>query len=312
MIYYANGVASAKSNDLVSLTLLEQMTNAKDFNSCLSLLSSTPLFVGIDENNIDDVLLQKKQELYDFIRTNSPFDEITNFFLLAQDFDNLGVLCRLASVGKKYNNTSFVKGLSSIEDLNLLCQVGENCNIPSQLSKAFSHMPKDMSLSQIDLYFKQKKYETLKALTKSHIMKIVLFNILDLQNICVILRAKSKEEFEKNKVATGNLSNQILLKLFDRDKSVLYNLSGVTKDIASLVFLSSQEKAYEKIDKLSNELPLLSLSSFAKDIDSIAPFLEYCFLYLVQLKNIKMILSLKRNDVKCNLLGKLLGVKYYG
>ena len=312
MIYYANGVASAKSNDLVSLTLLEQMTNAKDFNSCLSLLSSTPLFVGIDENNIDDVLLQKKQELYDFIRTNSPFDEITNFFLLAQDFDNLGVLCRLASVGKKYNNASFVKGLSSIENLNLLCQVGENCNIPSQLSKAFSRMPKDMSLSQIDLYFKQKKYETLKALTKSHIMKIVLFNILDLQNICVILRAKSKEEFEKNKVATGNLSNQILLKLFDRDKSVLYNLSGVTKDIASLVFLSSQEKAYEKIDKLSNELPLLSLSSFAKDTDSIAPFLEYCFLYLVQLKNIKMILSLKRNDVKCNLLGKLLGVKYYG
>jgi vacuolar-type H+-ATPase subunit C/Vma6 len=312
MIYYANGVASAKSNDLVSLTLLEQMTNAKDFNSCLSLLSSTPLFVGIDENNIDDVLLQKKQELYDFIRTDSPFDEITNFFLLAQDFDNLGVLCRLASAGKKYSNTSFVKGLSSIEDLNLLCQVGGNCNIPSQLSKAFSHMPKDMSLSQIDLHFKQKKYETLKALTKSHIMKIVLFNILDLQNIGVVLRAKSKEEFEKNKVATGNLSNQILLKLFNRDKSVLYNLSGVTKDIASLVFLSSQEKAYEKIDKLSNELPLLSLSSFAKDTDSIAPFLEYCFLYLVQLKNIKMILSLKRNDVKCNLLGKLLGVKYYG
>lgn len=309
MVYYANGVASAKSNELVDKSILEQMINSKDYDSCFSLALSTPIFAGCDENNIDFALQDSKQKLYDFILQNSPSKEITDFFLLAQDFDNFGVICRLASVGKNLDSNLFVKGLSSQTDLVLLYNSASNDIVPRTLEKAFRDMPKGLGLSQIDLYFKQKKYETLKLSMKNNIMKILINDMLDLQNISVLLRSKDKEDFIKNRVVYGNLKEKDLSKLFARDKTVLYNLTGNTKPIASLVFVSSKEKAFEQLDKLANELPLLSLSPFLKNTDSFAPFLEYCFLYLIQLKNIKMILSFKKNNVKCNIQNKLLGVK---
>ena len=171
-------------------------------------------------------------------------------------------------------------------------------------------MPKDLSLAQIDLYYKQKKYETLKSKMKSQIMKTLLFDILDLQNVCVILRCEKEDDFQKNRVVVGNLNDKLLDKILKRDETVLFELSGLTRQIAQIAFIKNKQKAFSLIDKLSNELPLLSIKPFAKDTDTIAPFLDYCFSCLAQLKNIKMVLSLKKNGVKCDFDNKILGVSY--
>ncbi len=307
MVNYANGVASAKCKELVSLFNFKQMIDATNFDQCLVL--AQPFFAGYDMTDIDKALLQKKQELFNFILLNSPSKEITDFFLLAQDFDNFGVICRLASVGKDLSDTNFAIGLSSKNDLILLYQQGFNDNVPTSLVKAYSHMPKGLTLSQIDLYFKQKKYETLKNSIHNHMLKNLLFDILDLQNVSILLRVKSQDELLKNMVCEGFLDKKTLLQLFSRDKTALYSLTDNTKKIASLTLTRSKEKAFEQIEKFTHELPLMSLAQFPKDVDTYAPFLEYCFLYLLQLKNIKMILSLKRNDISCDLCNLLLGVK---
>lgn len=307
MIYYSNGVASAKSRELFSKSFYDQLINAKDYNSCLELISST-FWVG-ETQDIDKMLDSKKQELFDFIKYNSPSREIIDFFLLAQDFDNLGVICRLMSVGKNLH-TTLVAGETNPKDLACFLETGVTRNIDKALFKAFKNKPNDLSLSQIDLYFKQKKYETLKSKMKSQIMKNLLFDTLDLQNICVMLRCENKDVFLKNKVVSGFLNEKVLNKIFEKDESVLFELSGLTREIAEIAFVKNKQKAFAQIDRLASELPLLSIKPFAKETDTVAPFLEYCFSYLAQLKNIKMILSLKRNGVKCSLEDKILGANY--
>lgn len=307
MIYYSNGVASAKSRELFSKSFYDQLINAKDYNNCLELISST-FWVG-ETQDIDKMLDSKKQELFDFIKYNSPSREIIDFFLLAQDFDNLGVICRLMSVGKNLH-TTLVAGETNPKDLVCFLETGVTKNIDKALLNAFKNKPSDLSLSQIDLYFKQKKYETLKSKVKSQIMKNLLFDTLDLQNICVMLRCENKDAFLKNKVVSGFLNEKVLNKIFEKDESVLFELSGLTREIAEIAFVKNKQKAFAQIDRLASELPLLSIKPFAKETDTVAPFLEYCFSYLAQLKNIKMILSLKRNGVKCSLEDKILGANY--
>lgn len=306
MIYYSNGVASAKSRELFSKSFYDQLINTKDYNSCLDMILAT-FSIG-NEQDIDEMLDSKKQELFEFIKHNSPSKEIIDFFLLAQDFDNLGVICRLISVGKNLN-TTLVSGETSPKDLACFLETGATYNIDNDLLNAFKNKPNNLSLSQIDLYFKQKKYEILKSKMKSQIMKNLLFDTLDLQNICVMLRCENKEDFLKNKVVSGYLNEKTLNKIFEKDESVLFELSGLTRNVAEIAFVKNKQKSFAQIDRLASELPLLSIRPFAKETDTVAPFLEYCFSYLAQLKNIKMILSLKRNSVKCSLEDKVLGAK---
>lgn len=314
---YALGVVASREKDFVPPEIFEQMMSSKTLKQAVDALysSSFSSFFG-DDFDVQRAIGRADTQIIDFVRTESPDEQTKEFFLSPLDIDNVATVCKakylsiapepyLENVGTIPFET--IKNGVNFQNLSLF----KSDFIRDMLSHFFNLLSSPaLSASDIDSFFKKYKYRYLKQISKNEILKNLTNLILDTENLSVCLRTQDEQTFLNQKVANGNLSNDLLLPLLHRDKTALDKITNADLHaLAGCIFDTNTQQSLSKFEFLKNSL-LLSQTTKPLVENTYEGFVNYVFRFVTQLKNIRMILSFKSNDLEESLeRERFLGVK---
>ena len=315
---YANGVASALSNSLITKETYARMIEAKNYNEALDVLSETSFGSGVENENItsrEDILNFETKKLINFVKTESPLKEFEEYFLLTFDYANISSFCKCQSLGVDFLPYVEAEGIYTTAQIKeyILSKQYNNFNNPF-IKQALVQFDKIESLFsdgwEVDFIFKKYMYKNLlKLCSKYNILKELITNKIDAENLSVAMRATTHFQFEGQLLDGGNLNKQTLQKVFNKQKDAVNDIKNDTiKQLAKLC-LTKESSSYSKFEVIKNTLELRLFSEKQFEIETIAPFAMYVFKSLTQIKNVRLILSYQFNNLKDNIASKFLEVK---
>ena len=122
---------------------------------------------------------------------------------------------------------------------------------------------------------------------------------IDIENISVAVRTTTQFSFEYQKLKNSTLPDSVLLKIFNKDSSVLSDIQNpILLKFAKLAVSEKVDESVVKFEVLKNNFVFDVLLPKKFDIDSLAPFASFCFQWEAQIKNVRLIMSYQNNNLK--------------
>ncbi|MBQ9792431.1 MAG: V-type ATPase subunit [Clostridia bacterium] len=317
---YANGVVSSLSKNLISKDTFVRMIDAKDNKEALSILQETNFGAGLTIDSpfdIEELLSLETKKLLKFVKEESPVEELQQYFLLQYDYKNIANFCK--GLILEQDVESFVECEGNYEWLKIKDLISSknfsgfnNCYIENAL-KDFQELASKTPVKgyEIDFLFKNYLYKNLKAMAKKNaIVKDIVNTRIDIENISNAMRSKTPYMFE-SQMLDGVLSKKVLTKIFNKDDSVLSEISSpILKKFTELALSENKESAYVNFEILKNTYVFTLLLPNKFNIDNLAPFAYYCFQKESEIKNVRLIMSYQNNNLKNKIRERFL--EYYG
>ena len=314
---YTNGVVSALTNSLISKETFNRMIDAKNYDEAFGVLSETSFGASSENESLssrEEVLNYETKKLINFVKTESPTEDFTKFLLLTFDYANILNFCRCQLLGVDFMPYVEAEGLYTLAQIKeyISAKHYDNFNnafIKEALIKFDSVSSTTSDGWEIDFIFKKAMYQNLlKVCAKQKVLKELIINKIDAENLSVSMRATTQFQLESQLLEGGNLSKNTLLKLFRREKNVLSDIKQPTLNQMAKLCLSDENLRYSKFEKLKNIIELKVLLPKQYEIESIAPFVLYVYRVLTQIKNVRLILSYQFNNLKDKIASKFLEV----
>jgi len=309
---YSNGVASACSVHLLTKDIYTRLIEAKNVEEALSILSETTFGTS---NNAQSGVLTKEEvvnlefnKFIEFIKKESPNENLLKFLLLPYDYINIATYIKCGGE-QLFDSLVEVEGEYDKSKIKDIMQSKSYSNFNNKyLTFALEQVESISNKSgwETDFIFKNYLYKNLLELSlKDKVLKNLVANKIDCENLSVCLRAKTRFELESQLIPCGNLKKQIFIMLFEKNSSALNNIqNNYIKQLAKIVLEGSD---YSKFEVLRNNLELNILSTQKFDIESLAPFAYYVYKKFADIKNVRLILSYQQNNLKEKIKNKLLG-----
>lgn len=305
---YANGVVASLSSSLITKESFNRMIDSKTNVEALSILQETNFGSGIAIETpfqIEDILSFETKKLLSFIKTESPIEELVSFFTLPYDYNNISAFCKSLVLGQ--NASIFIEAEGSFEISKIKEYVTaknfdgfNNKYIKSALNEfqAIASKP-NIKGDEVDFLFKKYLYDNLlEVCSKNTIIKKMVETRIDIENISCAMRSPTQYHLEQQLLDTINIDKDTLLQIFKKSKEALYRVTNpLLSKFVKLALQENKEKSFVEFEKLKNTYPLLFLEDKKNDIDSIGPFASYCFKRMIEIKNIRLIMSYHNNNL---------------
>lgn len=316
---YVNGVVSALSNSLITKETFLRLIEAKSYKEFLTLLQETPFYNGSEEASsfdLQNTLIKQAQLLAEFVKRESPTDEFVNFFLLPYDYMNIANFCKCQISNQEFEKFVDCEGIYSLTQIKdyILSKKYNNFNnefIEKSL-KDFEFLIQEQVIdtAEIDTKFKIHMYENLlKVCSKNKILKNILCLQIDVENISVAMRAKTQFELEHQLIDGGEIAREDLIKIFKKDKSVLAKITNKKLyAFVKLAFSENKLESFVNFEVNKNNLIVSTLANKLYEINTIEPFILYCYKKQIEIKNIRLIASYIENNLNLNIKKRILGV----
>ena len=320
-ILYANSVVAAVSNNLITKECLNRMIEAADAKVALATLQETSFGSGVTIDSpfeFETLLNYETKKLLKFISDETPLEEFEQYFLLQYDYTNIASFCKGLLLGQDVDDFVEAEGnfeWNKIKDLVVSKNFKDfnNSFIEKALAKFKNYASeKQFKGFEIDFLFKKYMYENLKELGKKDKLINEIVNLkIDIENISVAMRANTQYSFESQMLKPATLKKEDLIKIFNKDTSVLSEIKNpIIQKFAKLALSKDTEKSYVSFEVLKNNFIFDCLKPKKFDINTIAPFAFYCFQKEAEIKNIRLIMSYQCNNLKDKIKQRFL--EYYG
>lgn len=317
---YSNGVVASLSKNLISKDTFVRMIDAKNNQDALSVLQETSFGAGLTIDSpfdIEELLKLETKKLLKFIKEESPVEELKQYFLLQYDFSNIASYCKGLILEQDVDSFVQCEGnyeWTKIKDLISSKNFSNfNNDYIENALKDFQELASKTPVKgyEIDFLFKNYLYKNLKAMAKKNaIVKEIVNTRIDIENISNAMRSNTLYSFE-SQMLEGRLSKDILTKIFNKDSSVLSEISNpILKKFAKLSLSDNKENAYVNFEILKNTYVFTILLPNKFNIDNLAPFAYYCFQKESEIKNVRLIMSYQNNNLKNKIRERFL--EYYG
>ena len=231
------------------------------------------------------------------------------FFTLFYDYDNIEAVIKSKKIG--YEASSFIEaeGDYPLEKIKFLLKNKDysafNNPYISMLCKEVDSLPDDAPPRDLNYIFDKYKYLELSSLFDKGILKTLTDFLLDCENIATAYRVQKIEEIDKNCITFGKISKDFLIKMAKKDFLVTEIEDKYLQEIAEILFFSSNNDLYkfEQI-KAKNILKILEGELYVSSgpID----FLYYVYLKMFEIKNLRMIFALQKNNLANKIKNRLL------
>ncbi|MBQ3047927.1 MAG: V-type ATPase subunit [Clostridia bacterium] len=310
---YSNGVAAACSVHLLTNDIYNRLIEAKNLEEALSILSETSFVSSnntqTDQLNKDEIVFQEFLKLIQFIKTESPNKNFLKFLLLPYDYNNIATFIKCGGE-QVFDDLVEVEGEYSKNLIKEFVQSKTYSNFNNKhIAAALEQVDAISNKSgwETDFIFKNHLYKNLLELHGSDkVLKSLIANKVDCENLSVCLRAKTQYELESQLLTGGNLKKQTIVMLFEKKSSALNTIqNNHIKELAKVVLEGSN---YSKFEVMRNNLELNILRDHKYDIETLAPFAFYVYQKFADVKNVRLILSYQQNNLKDKIKNKLLGV----
>lgn len=317
---YTNGVVSALTNSLISKETFNRMIDAKNYDEAFSVLSETSFGSTSESESInsrEEILNLETKKLLNFVKTESPSEEFTKYILLTYDYANILNFCRCQLLGIDFLSYVEAEGLYTLSQIKeyILSKHYDNFNntfIKEALIKFNDISATNVDGWEVDFIFKKYMYQNLlQVCFKQKVLKGLIINKIDAENLSVALRAKTQFQLESQLLEGGSLTKNTLIKIFKREKNVLSGIKQPILNQMAKLCMSEDSLRYSKFEKIKNTIELKLLLPKQYDIESIAPFVLYVYKVLTQIKNVRLILSYQFNNLKDKIVPKFLEVKVW-
>ena len=318
---YANGVVSSLSKNLISKDSFIRMIDANSNTEALSVLQETNFGAGLTIDSpfdIEELLNYETKKLLKFIKDESPVEELQQYFMLQYDYSNIASCCKGLILEQDVDSFVMCEGnyeWSKIKDLISSKNFsGFNNNYIEKALKDFQELASRTPVKgyEVDFLFKNYLYKNLKDMAKKNaIIKEIVNTRIDIENISNAMRSKTLYLFESQMLTVASLSKETLTKIFNKDSSVLSDISNpILEKFAKLALSENKEKSYVDFEILKNTYVFTLLLPNKFNIDSLGPFASYCFQKESEIKNVRLIMSYQNNNLKNKIRERFL--EYYG
>ena len=214
-LLYANGVASAMSNKLISKDTFNRMVDAKTNVEALAILQETNFASGLSIDSpfdFEDLTNYETKKFINFVKNESPEEELTSFFLLPYDYNNIAGVCK--SIMLNQNELDFVEAegyyeLSNIKDIITSKNFNRfNNKFIEKCLTEFQDLASKKSINgyEVDLIFKTYLFKNLKGIAKNPLVKEIIKMQIDIENISVAMRCENSFMVEQQILKDGQLS----------------------------------------------------------------------------------------------------------
>ncbi len=304
---YANGVVASLSNNLITKETFARMIDCKTNVEALSTLQETSFASGLvieTPFQIEELLNFETKKLLNFIKAESPIEELIWYFVLPYDYNNISAYCK--SIVLNQSASTFIEAEGYYEISKIKEYVSsksfdafDNKFIKSALLEfqMLSSKP-NIKGDEVDFIFKKYLYQNLREVCgKNQIIKKLVELKIDIENISCSMRANSQYHLEQQILDVATVNKETLLAIFNKNKDALYKVKD--EILTKFVKLALQEKAksFIEYEKLRNQFPFMILEKNKDDINSIGPFATYCFKKDIEIKNVRLIFSYHNNNL---------------
>ena len=305
---YANGVVASLTGNIVTKESFHRMIEAKTNTEALSVLQETNFASGVvieTPFQIEELLGFETKKLLNFIKQESPLEELIYYFCLPYDYNNISAYCKNIVLGQDANNFIEAEGMYELSKIKELITTKNfdgfnNKHIKSALLEfqVLASKP-NINGNEVDFLFKKYLYDNLKeSCKKNSITKLLVETNIDIENLSTAMRASTQYHFEQQLLCGGTLESKTLQDIFKRSKDTLtLNLNPILTKFVKLALSENKEKSFIEFEKLKNTYPLSLLENKKNDIDSIGPFADYIFRKQIEIKNIRLIMSYHNNNL---------------
>ena len=307
-LLYANGVVASLSNSLVSQETFNRLIEAHSNTEALSILQETAFGSGVAIDSpfeIDEVLSFETKKLVEFIKNESPLEELTKFLLLPFDYNNIAGVCKGIVLNQNPDEYFEAEGcyeIAKIKDYITTKRFEEFKNpFINYLLNQFLEQASKPKLNgqEIDFLFKKCMYNNLREVVRKNALlsKIVGYEI-DIENISVAMRAKTQFHFEQQLLSGKALSKDKLLKIFGKDRSVIDEVTDpILQKFVKYALAEDRGNAVVDFEIYKNKYIFEILKPKKLEIESFAPFLLYVYTKWGEIKNIRLIMSYHNNNL---------------
>ena len=301
--YYLSGESASLMNTLLPKEILFKLSSAQSFDDALEILRGTSYESYLSSTNIDDALLIEKNNLLSFIKKECEDKNVSNFFLLQIDYDNIESVCKARSKGLAESTYLESSGLYDFDFISqnirqknyqAFCNpfVEEMLNVYNQKSATCDIEPREF-----DYIFQSYKFKNLKALFSKGLMKELVCFLLDCENISIVMRCASIDEVQQNLITFGNLNFDKLTKIWQKDGNVFLETGGVLEDLIRLSFASRTIKNLANFELLKRKKILEIISSYMHSGINESEFVFYVYSKLFEIENLHLIFNLHRQNI---------------
>ena len=301
---YAFGVAKIRANEnrLLSTAVLESVITAQSYSDALKILSDSG-FGNFNENNVDEVLSDRAEQMFSLVRECAPDVKSLDFLIVKNDFHNAKTVLKAHITGSDYESFLLSPHITDVKCIKDAVEKKQYDSVPEYmrdaLKEAYQAITKTLDGQLADIILDRAALEAQILLAKQahDEFSIGLANLMTaLSDIKIIFRASSMlkpREFYEQSVANCDM--------LDKNELTEAALNG-TNAIADYISAHGFEKIAESRKK--------SFAAFEKCIDDeligyvrdakyhslgVSPLVAFSLACDNEIKNVRIVLSCKKN-----------------
>ena len=307
---YAFSVASvrARETELLDKAFYESLINCENYDKAKDLLKNKGL-VQRKETVIDD-LEQIKINTWEYIRNLCQKEDIPYFLIVKNDYHNLKAIIKSLASDGEWKRFIIEPSLWSADFIAEKIEKSEFYNLPYEISKTAQRAYELFRESQImDMYIDREGADMAVELAKksknNFSIKLAKF-FCDMGNIKTAMRLTEMKN--KNALIDYCLSKEGNIDAFLLKKAILKGFDEVEKYVGQIYPKQFStplgfELTYEKL--LSDLLSNAQRVSFGTE-----PLIAYYIAVELEIKRLKLILTVKRGQLPNSVARERLGEMY--
>jgi len=327
---FAYAVAKVRvfETKLFSPSFFERLIIAPTYEDGLKLLNDSGYTPGdgqiLSYANFDKALAYETDRLFSELCAISPVKGVFNIFLYKNDFHNAKVLLKnlfKGNVHKRKENADAAEELPLVAEGNvpvaLLKQAVASENLPDvpeilmqAINEAKANFSRTNNPQNIDLLIDAACYKLMlleAEKTGIEIIKNVICEMIDITNILTFLRAKknssSIELAKKAFIPGGKISLETLARLMAVSLADFKEQTASTYLSDAVASITKEAKDFNHLnigdaEKILEEFSLKRFTKGRLNTFGIEPLISYMFLKLNEIKNVRIVMTGKFNNIE--------------
>lgn len=318
---YPYEVSKIRNKELNLLTKheLENMASEGNIEKIKSILIDKGYnFEIIDRiEEFEKVLKNETEKLYKLIKELIPDTDFANIFLCKNDYHNAKLILKSKIVGKDYTNKLLDTGTISIYELEKGIN-SENYNaFTVYMSDGLKMINKVEDINKnsyiIDCILDAKSFEEMKQIainTKCEFIVKYIEKLINLTNIKTFFRVarkfnRDKKIFDVAYIEGGNISKSIFIESLSQDiQNSKLRYEGY-QEIYDEAFYNP-----ETFDKFCDNYIMKYMKESKLKALTIEPIVSYIYAKETEIKNIRIILTGKLNNINSKIIKERLRESY--
>ena len=318
---YPYAVSKIRTKELNLLTKheLELLADEVNIDRVKSILIDKEYnFELVDKiEEFEKVLKNESEKLYKLIKELIPETNFANIFLCKNDYHNVKIILKAKIAGKEYKNKLVDNGTIQAEEIEKGIETENYNSFSEYMANGIKELNKIEELEKkpyiIDCILDAKSFEEMKAIAQDtkceFIIKYIekLINLINIKTFFRVVRKfnKDKKILEYAYIEGGNISKSVFLESLNQDiENSKLRYEGC-QEIYDRAFYNP-----ETFDKFCDDYIMSYMKESKLTALTIEPIVSYIYAKETEIKNIRIILTGKLNNINPKIIKERLRESY--